>query len=373
MIKTKYQEFKERSQNMSVKNLIETIEKEEINYGDILADKLSDQNVLNKWLFDHKKVSTFSTQYKRNAEGRMEGFLVESGKVRPTSDGKAQLIYLLKMARKYDSEKLANVANYVTKMLIEDAINEGHYFRTDASGKAAKVVVSHDFSEVLENYLQLPDEMIWGSTLLKFLQNDSISSTLNKKDGYIALKMLTSKDRKYDVDELKKIVGYVDGRLVRMEEQMISLDDRTLDKKVRKTLQAIVDDKSVLQPDIVKLLESLEKCNSEVRHNYKAKYNHELNRYFKMFKSYNQMYEIYGKAKYRPFAELYSDLGKTYEIVNDQQFVESSRRNDKYIEILNNYHHIISRYVGIPLAVRLDELKKEITKTFGISPAVSTM
>lgn len=373
MVKTKYQDFKDRSDNMSVRLLIETIEKEEINYGDILAEKLSDETALRKWIFDYKKVSTFQTQYRRNAEGRMEGYIVESGKVRPTSDGKTQLIYLLNMAKKYNSTKLASVVNNIARMLIEDAINEGHYYKTDVSGKAVKVVVSHDFSEVLENYLQLPEEMISGTTLIKFLQHDSIASTLNKKDGYSALKILTNKNKKYDADELKKIVGYVDGRLVRMEEQMISLDDKALDKKVRKTLQYIVDGKSVSQPDIIKLIESLEKCNSDVRHNYKAKYNHELNRYFKMFKNYNQMYEIHGKAKFRPFAELYSDLGKTYEIVNDQQFVDASRRNDKYIDILNKYLYVTSRFVGIQQAVRLDELEKEITKTFGISPRVSAM
>lgn len=368
MIESKTQEFKNRVKDLSVGSLIQAIKKEEINYGDILAEKLKDEKELKRWLFDYKKVNTYQTQYRRNAEGRMEAYSVESGKVRPTSDGKEHAIYLLKMAKKYGSEALAEIANKVIVMLIDESVNEGHYYKTEATGNALKQVVSQNFSEVLSNYLNLDYSMMQYETLLKFLQHDSVASQLSKADGYNALKILTNNPwgNSYSSDELKKIVGYVDGRLMRMEEQMISLNDKPLEKKVRQILQTIVDNKCVDLDVLKKVTYDLEQRDSEVRHNYKAKYNHELNRYFKMFKNYNQLYEMFGKAKYRVFSELYSDLEKTYDFVNDQEFVDATRRTDKYIKMLNEYKNIINCYTGAQLNKMLRELRKEIETSFGI-------
>lgn len=326
--------FYERISKLPVDTVVDIIKNEAINYGDVFAKRLGQNKDLEKWLFQHKTVNTYQTIYVRNEEGHMKHKNVQTTKVRPTSNGHDQICYLIDLANKYDSFELLEVINKALPLIIAKTVNEDAYFKVeDVRNEAKKTVMEVDFREIGIKYLQLPLYMQDKNVLLSFFEHEDITSSLID-NGYTMAKILITEfgDELLD-EEINKLTTYIYSRLERMEEQIISIDQPALTRKADELIS-----KSKLchldTTEIKQTINELKKCDSDVRHNLKAKYNRELSRYFKLLKPIYEKHELDADDINDELADLYLDLNKTYEIINDELYVNQSRKHDEQIKQL---------------------------------------
>jgi len=171
--------------------------------------------------------------------------------------------------------------------------------------------------------------------LLSFFENEEITNSLFDSGYSIAKTLMTEYEDELLDDEITKLVTYIYSRLERMEEQIINIEKPAFTKKVDQMIKGYKEGKETTLESVEQTIKKLQDCNSDVRHNLKAKYNRELSRYFKLLKPYYKKHELDADDVNHELAELYVDLAKTYEIINDETYVNASRKHDAQIVELN--------------------------------------
>ena len=339
MVESKVKQFKDRIRKLSPNQVVEIIEKESINYADIFALKLQDEKVLEKWLYQNKVVNLYTLTYVRDEkDGRMKAKQVKNSKVRPTSNGQQQIMYMIDLAKRYDSRSLMDIVDKAIKMTISKAAaGEAYYYVENPESEGKKKVMELDFDELASKYLKLPREMQSKDAILAFFESDEITENLVDSGYALAKLLMTEFDKKLTPRDIKKLVNYINSRLVRMEEKIIAIGDKGITNQADSLIEKLNKGEAVHEWELDRVINNLKKCNSDVRHALKAKYNRELSRYFRLLKPIYDKHELDANDKNHELAELYVDLTKTYDIINDDYYVEMSRKHDRQIAELEKH------------------------------------